>query len=225
MPPIVLIFAVSTMRSNLPECSTVRPDRIERAQEQPVGLLGRDQLGRDDGDLLAVGRDGAGQQELLAGDRRDPGDQIAELGVGLQIQLHDPLAGRELLAGVEVLLADQLVRAGDAGRRRPAAWSPSPRRRRRRGRRRPGAGAGGVGRRFPSGPPGKPGKRARRAGRRRRGRATRRLDARRRRFARLHPDRLAVGSGHDRRAQRARAQKNCNHRRDTLCRSSFHRML
>ena len=31
-------------------------DRIEGREEQPVGLLGRDQLGRDDGDLLACWR-------------------------------------------------------------------------------------------------------------------------------------------------------------------------
>ena len=136
--------------------------RIERPQEQPVRLLGRDQLGRHDGHLLAVGRNGAGQQELLAGDRRDPGDQIAELGVRLQIQLHDALAGRELLAGVEVLVADQLVRARDAGR--PAGRRARGRRRRRPARRgagvvgaAPGAGGPGRGPRLPPSTPGRPG--------------------------------------------------------------------
>ena len=145
--------------------------RIERAQEQPVGLLGRDQLGRHDRDLLAVGRDGAGQQELLARDRRDPGDQIAELGVRLQIELHDALAGRELLAGVEVLVADQLVRARDARRSRraacPRASSPGRRRRRSRARwRHPAPAARPEGPACPRAARGRPDGRPRRAGRR-----------------------------------------------------------
>ena len=78
--------------------------RVERREEQPVGLLGRDELRRDDRDLLAVGGDRAGQQELAARDRRDPGDEIAELGVGLHVELDDALARRELPAGVELLL-------------------------------------------------------------------------------------------------------------------------
>ena len=213
------------MRRNLPDVLDGQPDRIERAEEQPVRLLGRDQLGRDDRDLLAVGRDGAGQQELLAGDRRDPGDQIAELRVRLEIQLHDPLARRELLAGVEVLLADQLGRAGDA--RRAAARAACPPASSPVAGAAPGAGGAG-GRRLPSRRPGQARERrgvrgvpgggvgAGGAAWRRRGR---------RRLARLDPDRLAVGSGHHRRAQRARAQEDCNHRRDTLCRSSVHRML
>ena len=40
--------------------------RFQRGEEEPIGLLGRDQLGRDDGDLLALQRDG--NQELRTGD-------------------------------------------------------------------------------------------------------------------------------------------------------------
>ncbi len=119
----------------------MRPTEVERAQEQPVGLLRRDQFGRHDRHLLAVGRDRPGQQELLAGDRRDPRDQVAQLGVGLEVQLDHPLAGRQRLAGVEGPIAHlgRLAR----GRRRAGRLGA--------GRGRPDgghdrrAGAGGVG--------------------------------------------------------------------------------
>src|SRR4029079_14439535 len=44
MPRMVLTFAVSTMRSNRPECST-EPDRIEHAKKEAVRFAGRDSIG------------------------------------------------------------------------------------------------------------------------------------------------------------------------------------
>ena len=116
------------MRRNLPRRLDREAHRVERREEQAVGLLGRDELRRDDRDLLRVGGDRAGQQELLARDRRDPRDQIAELRVGLHVELDDPLARRELLAGVELLFARRLGRARDDGIRRasPSRASASP---------------------------------------------------------------------------------------------------
>ena len=230
MRPCVLTLAGLDDAQELAHGLDGQAHRLERAQEQPVGLLRRDQLGRDDRDLLAVRRDGAGQQELLAGDRRDPGDEVAELGVGLEVQLHDPLARRELLAGVEVLVADQLGsspvtpvdrRAGGVVRRR----------RRRRCRRRasasPGVGAGrasaGVSRAVRSAEP------------RERRPAPGGVRGRRRRSApggpgadspRLDPDRLSVGGRS--RPPRAAGSRPAGLQPPTATRfsgSSSHRML
>ena len=136
--------------------------------------------------------------------------RIAELGVGLQVQLHDPLAGRELLAGVE---RPSRRSAGRAGDRRGAGGGAA-------GRRGVGAAAARRGRppRLPRGVPGGPGAGVRGVpARRRRAGATRAAPVR----AGAAPgraDRLAVGPRHHRRAQRARARSE---QRRYATRSSF----
>src|SRR5262249_55960956 len=81
-------------------------DRIERGQEQPVALLGRDRPGADDGDLLRA--DVLRDDELLAGHRADPADEIVELALRFERDL-DLLARRQLAALIELHLARQLL--------------------------------------------------------------------------------------------------------------------
>jgi hypothetical protein len=96
MPPIVLTFAVSTMRSNLPECSTVRPGRIERAQEQRYASSGVISSGATTVTFLLLAGIVPGSRNCLQVIDEIHAIRSPQLGVGLQIQLHDALAGQDL---------------------------------------------------------------------------------------------------------------------------------
>src|ERR1051325_2710220 len=77
-------------------------DRIERCEKELVRLFWCDELRRDDGDLLPVRRDRIGEQELLAGDGGDPGDQVSDLRIRFEIELDTWRARLKRRARVEL---------------------------------------------------------------------------------------------------------------------------
>ena len=225
---MVLILAVSTMRSNLPECSTVRPAESSAPRNSRYASSGVISSGATTVTFLLLAGMVPGSRNCLqvideiqairspssvSGFRfsftmRLPDGNFLQVLKSLSpISWFAPVTPVVPPGGVPVGVVAGVpagVVAGVVGAARaPAARDGGPRL--------PPSSPGTPG---IAGVRGVPGAGGAVAARRRRGR-----------FARFHPDRLAVGPGHHRRAQRARAQKDRNHRRDTLFCSSFHRML
>ncbi len=225
---MVLILAVSTMRSNLPECSTVRPAESSAPRNSRYASSGVISSGATTVTfLLLAGMVPGSRNCLQVIDEiqaiRSPSSVSGfrfsftmRLPDGNFLQVLKSLSPISWFAPVTPVVPPGGVPVGvvagvPAGVVAGVVGAV------------PGTGGPGRGPRLPPEQPGDARDRGRpRRTRRRRRRRTRR---RRGRFTRFHPDRLAIGPGHHRRAQRARAQKDRNHRRDTLFCSSFHRML
>jgi hypothetical protein len=89
--------------------------RRQRDQEHPIGVLGRHLVGRHHRDLLGPLHDPGLVDERLAGERRDPDQEVLELG--LRLERDRDQATLDLLAAVQALVVGGVGRGARRRRR------------------------------------------------------------------------------------------------------------